>query len=88
MFFYVWKIDVDDEREFSYDENAINGPANWSQIHPIDWIKCNNGKMQSPIDFPNDKVEVVSNLGILQKFYKPSNATLSNRGHDVMVRLN
>ncbi|KAM3307494.1 bifunctional monodehydroascorbate reductase and carbonic anhydrase nectarin-3 [Capsicum chacoense] len=77
--------EVDDESDFSYDENAVNGPGNWSNIHP-DWIKCNTGKMQSPIDFPNKKVEVVSNLGILQKFYKPSNATLLNRGHDIMVR--
>ncbi|PHT46847.1 Alpha carbonic anhydrase 7 [Capsicum baccatum] len=75
----------DDESDFSYDENAVNGPGNWSNIHP-DWIKCNTGKMQSPIDFPNKKVEVVSNLGILQKFYKPSNATLLNRGHDIMLR--
>ncbi|KAH0749971.1 hypothetical protein KY290_029203 [Solanum tuberosum] len=42
--------------------------------------------MQSPIDFPNNKVEIVSNLGILQKFYKQSNATLLNRGHDIMLR--
>ncbi|KAF3615759.1 Alpha carbonic anhydrase 7, partial [Capsicum annuum] len=79
------KPDPDDESDFSYDENAVNGPGNWSNIHP-DWIKCNTGKMQSPIDFPNKKVEVVSNLGILQKFYKPSNATLLNRGHDIMLR--
>ncbi|TMW83228.1 hypothetical protein EJD97_002447, partial [Solanum chilense] len=74
---------VDDESDFSYDENAENGPANWSNIHP-NWIKCKTGKMQSPIDFPNNKVEIVSNLGILQKLYKPSNATLLNRGHDIM----
>ncbi|KAH0664397.1 hypothetical protein KY284_029328 [Solanum tuberosum] len=79
------RIDVDDESEFSYVENAENGPANWSNIHP-NWIKCKTGKMQSPIDFPNNKVEIVSNLGILQKFYKPSNATLLNRGHDIMLR--
>lgn len=42
--------------------------------------------MQSPIDFANNKIENVSNLGILQKLYKPSNATLLNRGHDIMVR--
>ncbi|WMV35801.1 hypothetical protein MTR67_029186 [Solanum verrucosum] len=78
--------EVDYESEFSYVENAeINGPANWSNIHP-NWIKCKTGKMQSPIDFPNNKVEIVSNLGILQKFYKPSNATLLNRGHDIMLR--
>ncbi|KAH0659649.1 hypothetical protein KY289_028397 [Solanum tuberosum] len=77
--------EVDDESEFSYVENAENGPANWSNIHP-NWIKCKSGKLQSPIDFPNNKVEIVSNLGILQKFYKPSNATLLNRGHDIMLR--
>ncbi|MCE2055285.1 hypothetical protein HAX54_042331 [Datura stramonium] len=69
---------VDDE--FSYDENAENGPANWGKI----WRDC-SGHMQSPIDLLNKGVEV-SNSGILQKHYKPARATLSNRGHDMMLR--
>ncbi|OIT33507.1 PREDICTED: bifunctional monodehydroascorbate reductase and carbonic anhydrase nectarin-3 [Nicotiana attenuata] len=77
--------EVDDEREFSYDEKRENGPANWSNIRP-DWKDC-SGKLQSPIDLLDLRAEVVSNLGILQKDYKPSNATLLNRGHDIMLRL-
>lgn len=67
--------------EFSYDQNAKNGPSKWGEISSY----C-NGNLQSPIDFDNKVVEVVSNLGILQKYYKPSNATLVNRGHNIMVR--
>ncbi|KAK4375960.1 hypothetical protein RND71_006637 [Anisodus tanguticus] len=78
--------EVDDQRDFSYDENAENGPANWGNIHPDEWGTCNNGTMQSPIDILNKGVEVVSNLGTLQKYYKSSEATLTNRGHDVMLR--
>nr|UIE54579.1 Nec5 [Jaltomata herrerae] len=78
--------EVDDESEFSYDENAKNGPANWGNIH-LEWRACKNGTMQSPIDLLNERVEVVSNLGILQKYYKPSKATILNRGHDFMLRL-
>ncbi|XP_025887484.2 bifunctional monodehydroascorbate reductase and carbonic anhydrase nectarin-3-like [Solanum lycopersicum] len=67
--------------EFSYDQNAKNGPSKWGEISSY----C-NGNLQSPIDFDNKVVEVVSNLGILQKYYKPSNATLVNRGHNIMLR--
>ncbi|PHT46846.1 Bifunctional monodehydroascorbate reductase and carbonic anhydrase nectarin-3 [Capsicum baccatum] len=74
-----------DEREFSYGEKSENGPANWGKIHP-EWRTCNTGKLQSPIDLLNKRVEVVSHLGILKKYYKPSNATLLNRGHDMMLR--
>lgn len=77
-------ITADDEREFSYGEKSENGPANWGKIHP-EWRTCNTGKLQSPIDLLNKRVEVVSDLGILKKYYKPSNATLLNRGHDMMV---
>lgn len=41
--------------------------------------------MQSPIDLLNERVEVVSHLGRLKRSYKPSYATLKNRGHDMMV---
>lgn len=77
---HVWIIVDNVNDEISYDENAKNGPANWGKI----WKNC-NGNLQSPIDVDNKRVEVVSNLGILQKHYKPSNATLVNRGHDMMV---
>lgn len=83
--FLARSAEVDDESEFSYDEKSENGPANWGKINP-EWRTCNTGKLQSPIDLLNKRVEVVSDLGILRKYYKPSNATLLNRGHDMMLR--
>ncbi|KAK6163345.1 hypothetical protein DH2020_000209 [Rehmannia glutinosa] len=42
--------------------------------------------MQSPIDLLNERVEIVSHLGRLKRDYEPSNSTLINRGHDMMLR--
>ncbi|KAK3205967.1 hypothetical protein Dsin_020013 [Dipteronia sinensis] len=42
--------------------------------------------MQSPVDLLNERVEVVSHLGRLRRSYKPSNSTLRNRGHDMMLK--
>ncbi|KAK6776602.1 hypothetical protein RDI58_027603 [Solanum bulbocastanum] len=78
--------EVDDESEFSYDRESENGPAHWGEIHP-EWKMCNSGKLQSPIDLLNERVEVVSHLGRLHRSYKTSSyATLVNRGHDMMLR--
>ncbi|XP_058009191.1 alpha carbonic anhydrase 7-like [Hevea brasiliensis] len=49
------------------------------------WSKCCNGSMQSPINLLNKRVKMVSHLGRLDRDYKPSNATLKNRGHDMMM---
>lgn len=72
------------ESEFNYDEKSMKGPQHWGDIKP-EWSMCKNGTMQSPIDLLNQRVQIVSNLGTLQINYKPSNATLKNRGHDIMV---
>ncbi|CAK9171396.1 unnamed protein product [Ilex paraguariensis] len=77
--------EVEDESEFSYVPGSDNGPERWGEIHP-EWSMCNNGTMQSPIDLLNERVEIVSHLGRLKRDYKPSNATLINRGHDMMLR--
>ncbi|CAK9165208.1 unnamed protein product [Ilex paraguariensis] len=77
--------EVEDESEFSYVPGSDNGPERWGEIHP-DWSMCNNGTMQSPIDLLHERVEIVSHLGRLKRDYKPSNAILINRGHDMMVR--
>ncbi|KAJ8543950.1 hypothetical protein K7X08_025568 [Anisodus acutangulus] len=78
--------EVDDESEFSYDGESENGPAHWGEIHP-EWSMCNSGKLQSPIDLLNERVEVVSHLGRLRRSYKASSyTTLLNRGHDMMMR--
>ncbi|XP_047150938.1 alpha carbonic anhydrase 7-like [Vigna umbellata] len=80
----VMSREVEDEREFSYEEESENGPSHWGDIHP-EWSACNNGSMQSPIDLLNERVEIVSQLGRLQMNYQPSNATIRNRGHDIML---
>ncbi|XP_027085668.1 alpha carbonic anhydrase 7-like [Coffea eugenioides] len=77
--------EVEDEKEFSYDERSHRGPAHWGEIRP-EWSMCNHGSMQSPIDLLDARVQVVSSLGRLHRAYKPSNATLVNRGHDMMLR--
>ncbi|KAJ6715741.1 CARBONIC ANHYDRASE [Salix koriyanagi] len=75
----------EDETEFNYDPNGEKGPAQWGRIHP-EWGACSNGSMQSPIDLMSDSVDVVSHTWRIQRSYKPANATLSNRGHDMMLK--
>ncbi|KAJ6927907.1 hypothetical protein NC651_011808 [Populus alba x Populus x berolinensis] len=77
--------EVEDESEFNYDPYSERGPANWGRIRP-EWSACSNGTMQSPIDLLNEIVEIVSDLGRLNRSYKPSNAILKNRGHDIMLK--
>ncbi|GLT69091.1 hypothetical protein SLA2020_412700 [Shorea laevis] len=77
--------EVDDEREFDYDEKSEKGPARWGELHP-EWSMCTNGTMQSPIDLMDERVEIVSHLGRLKRSYNPSTATLTNRGHDIMLK--
>lgn len=47
---------------------------------------CGKGKMQSPIDLTDKRVLIDHNLGYLRSHYLPSNATIKNRGHDIMVK--
>jgi carbonic anhydrase len=85
LFFFSICCGAEDEADFNYDPNGEKGPANWGRIHP-EWGACSNGSMQSPIDLLSERVDVVSHLGRLSRSYKPANATLRNRGHDMMVR--
>ncbi|CAN1253074.1 Alpha carbonic anhydrase 7 [Linum perenne] len=77
--------EVENEREFDYKADGEKGPSRWGEIHP-EWHSCSNGTMQSPIDMLNDRVEVVSHLGRLNRSYEAGNATLVNRGHDMMLK--
>ncbi|GKV01247.1 hypothetical protein SLEP1_g13812 [Rubroshorea leprosula] len=76
--------EFDDEREFDYNKNGEKGPNRWGQLKP-EWSACGNGTMQSPVDLLNERVEIVSYLGRLKMSYKPSNATLKNRGHGMKL---
>jgi carbonic anhydrase len=42
--------------------------------------------MQSPIDLASPRVSLVRHLGYLNHSYQPAQASIVNRGHDIMVR--
>ncbi|CAM0908237.1 unnamed protein product [Alopecurus aequalis] len=73
------------EEEFSYSPDAKNGPAHWGEIKE-EWSACGKGNMQSPIDLSSSHVSLVRHLGYLNNSYHPAQATIINRGHDIMVR--
>lgn len=77
--------EVEDEREFDYGKRSEKGPKHWGEIKK-EWAACKNGEMQSPIDMSHQRVEIISRFGKIKKHYKPSNATLINRGHDISVQ--
>ncbi|ESQ36086.1 hypothetical protein EUTSA_v10008451mg [Eutrema salsugineum] len=77
--------EVEDETEFSYEKNGEKGPENWGTLKP-EWEMCGNGKMQSPIDLTAKRVLIDHNLGSLRSHYLPYNATIKNRGHDIMLK--
>ncbi|KAJ0735980.1 putative carbonic anhydrase [Helianthus annuus] len=80
----IYAQEVQDEREFDYDKASGKGPEKWGRIHK-EWSACNNGKMQSPIDLSNKRVDVVHKSKKLLRNYKPSTAVIINRGHDIEV---
>ena len=75
---------LENQREFDYNANGTRGPAHWGVLRP-EWHTCNTGQMQSPIDLLNQRVRIVSHFTDLKINYSSSNATLKNRGHDIMV---
>lgn len=81
---WILYIYAEDEAEFEYDESSDKGPSRWGDLKP-DWAACKNGTMQSPIDLSNKTAENVPDSEDIITYYKPSNATLKNRGHDISV---
>ncbi|XP_037423309.1 alpha carbonic anhydrase 7-like [Triticum dicoccoides] len=77
--------ETDEEEEFSYSLDAENGPAHWGDIKE-EWSACGKGNMQSPIDLASPRVSLVRGLGYLNHSYAPANATIVNRGHDIMLK--
>ncbi|ESQ36084.1 hypothetical protein EUTSA_v10009315mg, partial [Eutrema salsugineum] len=77
--------EVEDEHEFNYKKNDEKGPERWGKLKS-EWEMCGKGDIQSPIDLMNERVNTVSHLGRLNRDYRPSNATLKNRGHDIMLK--
>lgn len=77
--------ETDHEEEFSYVPGAWNGPENWGNIKE-EWAKCGEGQMQSPIDLSDQRVSLMPQLGYLNYSYLPTEASIVNRGHDIMLR--
>ncbi|KAG8644613.1 alpha carbonic anhydrase 7 [Manihot esculenta] len=73
-----------EEKEFGYQLNSENGPSRWGELEP-EWRTCSNGTKQSPINILKQSVKTVTHLGELDRDYRPSNATLKNKGHDMML---
>ncbi|CAI9099810.1 OLC1v1036689C3 [Oldenlandia corymbosa var. corymbosa] len=76
--------EVEDESHFTYKELNGKGPKNWGRLNST-WKACGNGKLQSPIDLLNERVQIFPTLGKLKRGYKPAPAILKNRGHDIAV---
>ncbi|CAH2074205.1 unnamed protein product [Thlaspi arvense] len=73
------------ETEFHYKKGAEADPEKWASIKH-EWSICGMGKRQSPIDLTPQIARVVHNsTELLQTYYKPVEATLQNRGYDMMV---
>lgn len=77
--------EVEDEREFDYIEGSEKGPAQWGDIKR-EWADCRTGRLQSPIDMSDRRVKMVQKTENIKRNYRPFNATLKNRGHDIMVQ--
>ncbi|KAK1426060.1 hypothetical protein QVD17_14728 [Tagetes erecta] len=77
--------EVEDEREFDYSKGGKMGPEKWGAMKK-EWSICSNGKMQSPIDMSSRRVEMVVSSKKLYRSYKACNATVRNRGHDIMLQ--
>ncbi|XP_051132011.1 alpha carbonic anhydrase 7-like [Andrographis paniculata] len=82
--------EVENEREFEYAEKSEKGPSKWGKMKK-EWSACNQGKMQSPIDLTNRRIPGLwlsdsHNKDLRNYTYRPSNATLTNRGHDIQIR--
>ncbi|KAL6644664.1 hypothetical protein ACP70R_016272 [Stipagrostis hirtigluma subsp. patula] len=73
------------EEEFSYVPGEENGPEHWGAIKP-EWAACGTGRMQSPIDLSHERVTLVRSLGYLNHSYRAAEASIVNRGHDIMIR--
>ncbi|KAK5841593.1 hypothetical protein PVK06_003914 [Gossypium arboreum] len=74
--------EVEDEREFDYNENGAKGPHHWGDLKK-EWAACKNGAIQSPIDLTNDRVKIITKSVKIEKNYKPAESIIKNRGHDI-----
>nr|AFK47340.1 unknown [Medicago truncatula] len=83
--FLVSASDSGGGNEYNYKKGDSKGPENWGNLKP-EWKLCGNGKLQSPIDILNKRVQELPQLGKLEKDYKLGPAFLKNRFNDVMLQ--
>nr|XP_043611276.1 alpha carbonic anhydrase 4-like [Erigeron canadensis] len=80
----IYAQEVENEKEFDYIKDGEKGPGKWGKLHK-EWSACNKGKMQSPIDLSNERVDIIHKSNKLSRNYKPCPAIIINRGHDIAV---
>uniref|UniRef100_A0A0E0QJ68 Carbonic anhydrase n=1 Tax=Oryza rufipogon TaxID=4529 RepID=A0A0E0QJ68_ORYRU len=80
----VRKVPEEDD-QFGYIPGTPRGPENWGSLKP-EWATCSSGEMQSPINLGLLDLTLAPGLGDLNYTYRNANATVVNRGHDIMVR--
>nr|XP_043620180.1 alpha carbonic anhydrase 4-like [Erigeron canadensis] len=76
------RYDAGDEKEFSYEESAPDGPEKWGSLS-AEWKVCSDGKSQSPINIDTKKAKEQSSD--LKKSYKEAPAKIFNRHHNIAV---
>ncbi|XP_052166443.1 alpha carbonic anhydrase 7-like [Oryza glaberrima] len=76
---------AEEDDQFGYIPGTPRGPENWGSLKP-EWATCSSGEMQSPINLGLLDLTLAPSLGDLNYTYRNANATVVNRGHDIMVR--
>ncbi|CAI0407638.1 unnamed protein product [Linum tenue] len=77
--------EVEDEREFDYKRGSQKGPSKWGELKK-DWEACKTGHLQSPIDMSIQRVKLLNRSLDINRSYKPANAIVKNRGHDISLQ--
>ncbi|XP_074354460.1 alpha carbonic anhydrase 7-like [Apium graveolens] len=78
--------ELEHESEFGYQDNSTKAPKFWGKLNK-EWEACKaeGDHRQSPIDICDEKVITSLMYVNLIKDYKPADAQLKNRGHDIAV---
>ncbi|KAG6520577.1 hypothetical protein ZIOFF_017634 [Zingiber officinale] len=80
---------ADHEDEFSYERGSEIGPNHWGEIHE-EWAACGHGRLQSPIDLTDSRLQWEEDAGNLQidgkdydlkqlHWHSPSEHTINGR---------
>lgn len=73
-----------EQADYDYDESSGKGPSEWGNLN-TEWALCKNGKMQSPVDLTEVRIEIVPDSEQVVAQHQPSFTTLVNRGHDIAL---